>query len=159
MGDWDGLAGHRVDAFFEGSLDGCFSYAREQTINWCGDLDDFTLTMSGEDQLVVLDVDGRLVLSSDCEGLNGLESEVGHGWVGALNSVSVALDWQQTTPYAVKLYNRVDEDLLPTRPLESAMISWCGIPWAEDGLLGLLLSSLDLYCLFYCLYSSIYRLL
>lgn len=92
MGDWDGLAGHRVDAFLEGSLDGGLSYAREQTINWCGDLDDFTLAMSGEDQLVVLDINRRLVLSSNCEGLDGLESEVGHGWVGALNSVSVAPD-------------------------------------------------------------------
>lgn len=92
MGDWDGLAGHRVEAFLEGSLDGGFSYARKQTIHWCGDLDDFTLTMSGEDQLVVLDVDGRLVFGSDCEGLDGLESKVGHGWVGVLDSVSVASD-------------------------------------------------------------------
>ena len=66
MGDRDGLAGHRVDAFFEGRFDGSFSYAGEQTINWCGNLNDFTLAMSGEDQLVVLDVDRGLVLGSDC---------------------------------------------------------------------------------------------
>jgi hypothetical protein len=41
---------------------------------------------------------------------------VGHGWVGVLDSVSVAPDWYQTTPYAVKLYNKVNEDLLPNGP-------------------------------------------
>ena len=116
MGDWYRLARHGADALLEGRLDGGLSYAGKQTINWCGDLDDLTLTMSGEDQLVVLDVNGRLVFSSDCEGLDGLESEVGHGWVGVLDSVSVAPDWYQTTPYAVKLYNKVNEDLLPNGP-------------------------------------------
>jgi len=114
MGDWDGLASHGVHTFLEGGFDGGLSYAREKTINRSSDLDDFTLTMSGEDQLIVLDIDGGLVLSSDCQGLDGLESEVGHGWVSALNSVSVAPYWHETTPYAVKLYNRMDEDLLPT---------------------------------------------
>jgi hypothetical protein len=65
MGDWNRLAGHGADALLEGRLDGGLSHAGEKTINWCGDLDDFTLTMSGEDQLVVLDVNGGLVLSSD----------------------------------------------------------------------------------------------
>ena len=66
MGDRNGLAGHGVSTFFEGRFDGSFSYAGEQTINWCGNLNDFTLAMSGEDQLVVLDVDRGLVLGSDC---------------------------------------------------------------------------------------------
>jgi hypothetical protein len=55
-----------------------------------------------------------LVLCSNCEGLDGLESEVGHGWVGVLDFVSVAADWYQTTPCTVKLCNRMGEDLLPT---------------------------------------------
>ena len=116
MGDRDGLAGHGVSTFFEGRFDGSFSHAGEQTINWCGDLNDFTLAMSGEDQLVVLDVNRGLILSSNCKGLDGLESKVGHGWMGALNSVSVAPDLYQTTPYAVKLCNRMNEDLLPANP-------------------------------------------
>jgi len=113
MGDRNGLAGHGISTFFEGRFDGSFSYAGKQTIDWCGNLNDFTLAMSGENQLIVLDVDGGLVLGGNCEGLDGLESEVGHGWMGVLNSVSVAPDLYQTTPYAVKLCNRIDEDLLP----------------------------------------------
>lgn len=36
--------------------------------------------------------------------------------MGVLNPVSVAPDLYQTTPYAVKLCNRMDEDLLPANP-------------------------------------------
>ena len=65
MGDWDRLASHGADALLDGHFDGGLSHAGEKTINWCGNLDDFTFTMSGEDQLVVLDVNRGLVLSSD----------------------------------------------------------------------------------------------